>query len=327
MNITAFTSKRFLLPAVLLVVLVLLVTAPLYLSPKIMPLMISFLVYIVLAVSWAIFSGPTGYISLAPAAFFGSGVYVSAVLFGRGGELLPLPVVIIIGGLASFCFAFIVGLATLRLRGIYFTMFSFGLLELARQLIQYYEFNVTGTRGRYIANVGTDTVYYLMLAVFVALMVTAYFIRRSKFGLALKSIGEDEEAAAHNGVNVTMVKVMFFAISSVFMGAAGSIMATGWTYVDPSIAFNLNYSFMPVLMAIVGGTGVLYGPVLGAVGLTYLRQFLLTEASNYYMLIFGAVLIGAIVFMPNGLMGVIQKLVGLVRKWRKGGAAVQNADT
>jgi branched-chain amino acid transport system permease protein len=327
MNIGAFKSKRFLVPAVLLLVLVLLVTAPLYISPKTMPLMISFLMYIVLAVSWAIFSGPTGYISLAPAAFFGSGVYVSALLFGRGGELLPLPVVIIIGGLASFCFAFIIGLATLRLRGIYFTMFSFGLLELARQIIQYYEFNVTGTRGRYIANVGTDTVYYLMLAVFLVLMVTAYFVRRSKWGLALKSIGQNEEAAAHSGVNVTLVKVFFFAISSVFMGAAGSIMATGWTYIDPSIAFNLNYSFMPVLMAIVGGTGVLYGPVLGAVGLTYLRQFLLVEAANYYMLIFGAILVLAILYMPNGLVGVIQKLIGWIRKGRKGGVEVQNANT
>ncbi len=269
--------------------------------------MTSFLMYIVLAVSWAIFSGPTGYISLASAAFFGSGVYISAVLFERGGILLPLPIVIIISGLASFCFALIVGFATLRLRGIYFTMFSFGLLELARQLIQYYEFNVTGTRGRYIASVDADTVYYLMLAVFVALLLTAYFIRRSKFGLALQSIGENEEAASHSGVNVTMVKVITFAISAIFMGATGAIMATGWTYIDPSIAFNLNYSFMPVLMAIVGGMGQLYGPVLGALGFAYLRQFLLIRAANYYMLIFGVILVVAILFMPNGLVGLIQK--------------------
>ncbi len=269
--------------------------------------MTNFLMYIVLTVSWAMFSGPTGYISLASAAFFGTGVYASAVLFGRGEALLPLPAVIVIGGLASSIVALLVGTLTLRLRGIYFIMFTFGLLELVRRLVQYYEFNVTGTRGRYIASVDADTVFYVMLAIFVVLMLTAYFIRHSKFGLALQSIGENEEAAAHAGVNVTMVKVITFAISAFFMGVAGAIIATGWVYIDPSIAFNMNYSFLPVLMALVGGMGQLYGPVIGAVGFAYLRHLLLSRAPDYWMVIFGIILVLFIVFLPNGLVGLIQK--------------------
>jgi len=212
MDIITFITRRSSLLGLLLLILVLLATAPLYMPPQTMPLITEFLMYIVLTVSWAIFSGPTGYISLAPAAFFGTGIYVSAVLFGRGEALLPLPAVIVIGGLASFIIALLVGTLTLRLRGIYFTIFTFGLIELARRLVQYYEFNVTGTRGRYIASVDADTVFYIMLAIFVALMLTAYFIKHSKYGLAQQCSGENEEAADHSGVDVTMVKVIAFAI-------------------------------------------------------------------------------------------------------------------
>ena len=95
------------------------------------------------------------------------------------------------------------------------------------------------------------------------------------------------------------------------MGAAGAIMATRWTYIDPGIAFYPFYSFMPVLMAIFGGMGQLYGPVIGAVIFTYLEEILITRFSYYYMLIFGAILVIAILYLPDGLVGLIQKL------WRR----------
>jgi branched-chain amino acid transport system permease protein len=272
--------------------------------------------YIIITVSWTIFSGPTGYISLAPAAFFGVGVYTSALL----GLLLPLPVVIGIGGLASFCLAFLVGALTLRLRGIYFVMFTFGLVELLLHFVLWWEVNITGTTGRVVPTVGNTTVYYIMLIIFAILMVTAYLIKHSKFGLALQSIGEYEEAAAHTGVNVTALKTVTFAISAFFMGAAGAIMATRWTYIDPRIAFNPLISFMPVLMAIFGGMGQLYGPIIGAATFTYLEEFLITRFPYYYMLIFGIIMVVAILYMPNGLVGLVQKL-------RKGDLAGQRANT
>jgi branched-chain amino acid transport system permease protein len=283
-----------------------------------------FLMYIILAVAWTIFSGTTGYISLASAAFFGVGIYAAAIL----GEAMPLIFVVLIGGAASFVLAFIFGAITLRLRGIYFAMFTFGLVLLFKELIYYYEINVEGLRGRFVVLQSNETIYYYLLGIFVVTMIVAYLIGRSKFGLALRSIGQNEEAAAHTGVNVTMVKILTFAVSAIFMGAAGVIMATKWTYVDPGVAFNLMISFTPVLMAIFGGMGNIYGPVIGAVLFAYIQEVLTTgELQKYYMLIFGAVLIGAIVFMPNGLVGVVQKVVGLIQKWRKGGSEVQNANT
>jgi branched-chain amino acid transport system permease protein len=272
--------------------------------------------YVVLTVSWVIFSGPTGYISLAPAAFFGVGIYTSAIL----GKILPLPIVICFGALASFCLALLVGALTLRLRGIYFAIFTFGLVEFIRHLLLFLELTVTGRRGRLVILVDQTIVYYVMLAIFAILLLTSYFIRRSKLGLALQSIGQNEDAAAHTGVNVTMVKVITFAISAFFMGATGAIMATRWTYIDPYTAFNPLYSFMPVLMAIFGGMGQLFGPVIGAAIFTYLEEVLLTRFPYYYMLIFGIILVVAILYLPGGL-------VGLAQKWRKGGLARQHADT
>jgi len=150
-----------------------------------------------------------------------------------------------------------------------------------------------------------------MLIIFVVLLITAYIIRRSKWGLALQSIGEYEEAAAHTGINVTMVKVITFAISAFFMGAAGSIMATRWTYIDPYSAFDALFSFMPVLMAIFGGMGSFFGPLLGAVVFAYLEEILLTEFPYYYKLIFGTVLVVSILYLPNGVVGMVQNI------WRR----------
>ena len=308
MDITRFTSKRFLVPGLLLLILAALATLPLYGSLYNVILITAILMYVIITVSWVTFSGPTGYMSLATAAFFGVGIYTSAILLPNTGEILPLPLVIIIAGLASFILALIVGALTLRLRGIYFAIFTFGLVELMKQLLLYWEFNVTHTRGRFVVLVDNDTVFYMMLGIFVVLMLTAYFIRRSKFGLALQSIGENEEAAAHSGVNVTMVKVITFGISAFFMGAAGAIIATRWTYVDPYIAFNPLFSFMPILMAIFGGTGQLYGPVIGAAIFAYLQETLQTTFPYYYMLIFGIVLVVVISYLPNGLVGLVEKL-------------------
>ena len=317
MDITSLKSiKSLVWGAILLIILILLATLPLYGPGYPVVLLSSILMYVILTVSWVIFSGPTGYISLAPAAFFGVGIYASAII----GKALPFPIVVAIGGLASFCLALLVGALTLRLRGIYFAIFTFGLVMLMQYALLFWELHVTGTRGRFVMVMGYNTVYYYMLGIFVLLLLTAYLIKSSRFGLALQSIGQEEDAAAHTGVNVTMVKVTTFAISAFFMGTAGAVMATKWTYIDPFIAFNPFYSFMPVVMAMFGGMGQLYGSVIGAAILTYLEEFLITKFAEIYMLIFGAILVIAILYLPGGL-------VGLIQEWWKGGLKRQHANT
>jgi len=304
MDIVRVIVKKPFEPGLLLLILILLATSPLYAPEYAVVLLTSIIMYIIITVSWTMFSGPTGYISLAPAAFFGIGVYTSALF----GFVLPLPVVIGMGGLAGFCLALIVGTLTLRLRGIYFVMFTLGLVELLLHFILWWEVNITGTTGRVVPTVANTTVYYIMLIIFAILMLTTFFIRNSKFGLALQSIGEFEEAAAHRGINVNALKTIIFAISALFMGAAGAIMATRWTYIDPKIAFNPLLSFMPVLMAIFGGIRYLYGPIIGAAFFAYVEEFLITRFPYHYMLIFGIIMVVAILYMPDGLVGLIQKL-------------------
>lgn len=285
------------------VILLLLAGLPRFASLYTVVLATSILMYVILTQSWVLFSGPTGYFSLATAAFFGVGIYTAAVL----GFTLPLPIVIITAALISSCLALVVGALTLRLRGIYFIIFTLGLVELIKNVVLWHAIKFTGSRGRFVVLVPNNTIYYVMLGILVALLLTTFLIRRSRYGLALQSIGENEEAAAHTGVNVTMVKVITFGISASFVGAAGAIIATRWTYIDPYIAFKSLYSFMPALMAIFGGMGQFYGPILGATVFAYLEELLITKVPYHYMLLFGAILLIAILYLPDGLVGLVQK--------------------
>jgi len=323
MNTIKVNPRKVWRPALLLTILLLLIALPYGRPGYTVILVYTILMYIILTMSWVIFSAPTGYISLAPAAFFGIGIYTSAVL----GMALPLPVVICIGGLASTCLALLVGALTLRLRGIYFTIFTLGLVELMKQFVLWYELKLTGTRGRFLIPVDNNIIYYVMLAILVTLLLTIYLIRHSKYGLALQSIGQDEDAAAHIGINVTLLKVITFAISAVFMGAAGAIWAIRLTYIDPYIAFDSLNSFMPVLMAIFGGMGQLYGPILGAAVFSYLREVLITRFPYYYMLFIGIILVVSVLYLPNGLVGLVQRRQGLIQKWRKRNQGGQHANT
>jgi len=269
--------------------------------------------YAVLTLAWAIFSGFTGYMSLATAAFYGLGFYIAAVT----NDFLPFAVVIIIAGAVAFVIALLVGALTLRLRGVYFCIFTFALTLLVSNVVMEVERIVTKTRGRFVATETTSTAFYAMLAVMALTFVIALAVRRSRHGLALQSIGEHEEAAAHSGINVVRTKVVIFAVSAITMGMAGAIIATRRTYIDPGIAFNLNTSFLPVLMALFGGMGTLIGPVIGAVVFTYIGELLLTSFPDLYMLLFGVVLILSMLFMPNGIVGLIKVIWGKIRGGRR----------
>jgi branched-chain amino acid transport system permease protein len=304
MNIAQFISGKWFKLGLLGVALALLVALPFYASGYTPILMTSIFMFIVLTVSWTLFSGPTGYMSLATAAFFGVGIYTAAII----GKSVPLPVFVIVGGLISSVLAILIGALTLRLKGVYFAIFTFGLVMLIPQILVFWELQFRGTRGEWVVVMGYNTIYYAMLIILAVLLLVAYLVRRSRFGLALRSIGEYEEAASHIGINVTMVKVLTFALSAFFIGAAGATMATRWTYIDPYIAFNANYSFLPVLMALFGGMGQLYGPVIGAIIFAYLQEKLITRFPEVYMLIFGLILVAAILYLPDGLVGLISKI-------------------
>ena len=274
---------------------------------------------VILAVSWNLFSSPTRYISLASAAFYGLGLYVATFTF----EFLPLPVMALFGGAASFVLAYLIGSITLRLRGVYFTIFTFGVLELLRNLINWILMRFTNNIGRFVR---TDmsaaqlnlTVYHHLLGVLVILVIVAFIIKRSRYGKALVSIGESEDAAAHVGVNTTLLKVTMFAVSAFFMGAAGAVVAMTRRYVDPTTAFNMDYSFLPILMVIFGGTRNIAGPIIGAIVFTQLQTVLITRYPIVYPISIGLVMILVILFLPGGIIGlgynIFEKIAAKVKK-------------
>ena len=316
MKVLSNSNKWYFHIALFAVLVIVLAFLPLYAAGYPVILFAIILMFAIMTLVWTTFSGSTGYVSLATASFFGVGVYATAAL----GRTLPLPLVVFIGGLIATCLAAITGAITLRLRGVYFSIFTFGLVALMQAFILWWEININHVRGRLVVVVDNSIIYYYMLGIFAVLLVAVYLFRRYKYGLALQSIGMNEEATAHIGIDVTRLKIIVFSVSALFVGAAGAILATRWSYIDPYIAFNMNYSFFPVLMAIFGGIGSLYGPIIGAVIFAYLEETLISEFPYYYMLSFGLVLIAAITFLPNGI-------TGLFRRRRRGGAVKSHGDT
>lgn len=329
MDITRFVSthRKLLLVGFLVLILIFITTFPLYTRASHVRLLTIILIYVVLAVSWALFSGTTGYMSLAPAASFGLGIYTMALL----QKELPFFLIISIGGLVAFAFALLIGRVTLRLRGIYFAIFTFGLVVFMTEIIQYLETRLWQRHGQQIIPIDNETLLYTMLVLVVVTVLATYLIRRSRYGLALLSIGGNEEAAEHMGVNTTTVKVFTFAISSFFMGAAGVVAAPSFIYINANIAFSYYYSFMPIFMAIFGGMGQVYGPVIGAVIFGYLEKTLRVQLFSYFMLGFGIIMVAVILFLPNGIVGLVpmlqDKLGGVVRRLRKGGQEERHANT
>lgn len=288
-----------------IVVLAALAFVPSYAGPYPLGLMIGILGYGVLATAWAMFSGPTRYISLATVAFFGLGAYSVAVL----SETLPYPLVLVVAALVGLVVALIVGLATLRLAGIYFVIFTFGLTELVRQLVTYYEVNVTRTLGRYVfLPLGPEHIYWQLLALLAATLSIAFWVRQSRIGLALRVIGDDPVVASHLGVRITRTKLTLFSISCVIMTLAGAIQAPRWTYIEPSIVFNPTTSFLVVIMALLGGPGRLFGPLLGAIPLFLLFEWLSANFPNHYSIILGLLFIAIVFVLPNGVLAAGESL-------------------
>lgn len=271
--------------------------------------------YVVLASAWALFSGPTRYVSLATVAFFGIGAYTVAVL----SEALPYWAVLLVAAGIGLCVALVVGLATLRLAGVYFVIFTFGLAELIRQLVTWYEVNVTGTLGRYIfLPITAEQIYWQLLGLAAITVAIGWFISRSRLGLALKVIGDDETVAAHTGINIAGVKLALFAVSATIITLVGAIQAPRWTYVEPSIVFNPTISFLTLIMALLGGANRLWGPALGAIPLFLLFEWLSANFPNHYSIILGLMFIAIVFVVPRGVLAGVEDLL---RRARKGEAA------
>ncbi|MBL8324240.1 MAG: branched-chain amino acid ABC transporter permease [Rubrivivax sp.] len=256
------------------------------------------LMYVALATSWTLFCGTTRYLSLATSAFFGIGAYTGALTI----EQFDWLAVIALGAAVAAVVAVVMGSAVLHLRGTYFAVLTFGMTELIRHAVTYWEKKVTGTVGRVLTTVpDRDTVYLTVAGLAVLAVAVSLLARRTRFGLALQGIGADEQRAMTLGVNTRVVKVLGFALTAAFAGAVGAAMSVRWTYIDPATVFNPFIGFQTVLIALIGGIATLWGPLIAAIVFSLLAETLRLQAPQLYLMALGFLLILCVLYLPGGL--------------------------
>ncbi|MEI4492939.1 branched-chain amino acid ABC transporter permease [Mameliella alba] len=261
--------------------------------------------YTVLATSWALFSGPTHYISLATAAFFGLGTYCTALGIENGlSYWMTLPIAAVLGALV----AGLVGIATLRLSGVYFVIFTLGLSELVRQIVTWAQ-NVSGQKGLYVLTEITEAhIYWQLLGLGALVYLAGWAIGRSRLGFALRIIGDDEEVARHSGINTARAKVLLFMVSGATASVVGGMLAPRYIYIEPSTAFTPMLSFLVVIMALLGGVGRLWGPIVGVIPFTLLWEAISASFPNQTTLFLGFSFLVIVYLLPRGFVGLLEGL-------------------
>jgi len=304
---TEDTRRRTVRAVVAITTLSILVAAfaavPWFTSDYGLSLMINVMGYLVLTIAWALFSGTTRLVSLATSAFFGVGMYTVAMLV----KVMPLYASFAVAVGVGAVLALIVGVLTLRIAGMFFVIFGFGLSEMMRELLVWWEINQTHTMGRYVyVPFDTTMIYEHLLALAVLVLFVGWLLRRSRFGLALLVIGEDEMVARQVGINVPFSKVVMFIISAMFMTLTGALMAPRFGFINPNFAFNPLVSFQVVIMAFLGGLQRLWGPVLGIIPMIFLSELLQTQFPFWFSVLLGLVFMIIVYFLPNGLTGLLE---------------------
>ena len=269
--------------------------------------------YTVLSTSWSLFSGPTHYISLATAAFFGLGMYV----VGAGLSLFPFPVLVTIAAAVGALLAGLIGLATLRLSGVYFVIFTLGLSEFIRQLVTWFQTTMGTSSGLYVlTDVDEKTIYWQLIIMATFTYFIGWRINRSRLGFALRIIGNDEEVAAHSGINTALVKICLFMISGSIAATTGALLAPRWTYIEPTIAFSPMLSFLVVVMALIGGAHRLWGPVLGVIPFALAWDLITANFPNQTALMLGISFLLIVYAIPHGFVGLGEKYWAKYKHWK-----------
>lgn len=267
---------------------------------------------IAIASSWNIIGGFAGYVSLGHNVFFAIGGYSAAILFAYFGvsPFIGFP----IAGLIAAAFGLIIGMITLRVRGPTFIISTIALVLVTKILLDNWDY-IGGSSGISLTLLDLPVgyvklpFYYVMLAIAVGAVYLAFRIRRSKFGLGLRAISQDETKAEVAGVPTRAYKVLAFALSGLFIGMAGAIWGYYMTYLSPAIFLTILVGAKFVLMTILGGRGTVSGPVVGATLFVVANEFFVAKlgASELNIVATGLLLIAVLLFFPEGIIGTLRK--------------------
>jgi branched-chain amino acid transport system permease protein len=260
------------------------------------------MMYVVLALSWNIISGFTGYTSFGHVAFYGIGAYVCAILVVDHGW--PWIVTLVAAAAVAALIALAVGYPVLRLRGPYFAIAMLGMAEGTRVVATVWDSLTHGGLGiSFPSTENSMSTYYAMLAVMLVTVVVAYIVGHSRFGIRLNAIREDEAAADALGINLTTYKLTAFVLSAVFPAAAGGIQAYKVLYIDPPSVFFVQITIAMALMSMLGGKGTIIGPIVGAVLLYTAQELTWVNFPTAHLIAYGLFIVLVARFMPRGLVG------------------------
>jgi branched-chain amino acid transport system permease protein len=273
---------------------------PWVVSGYVVTLAFFFCVYTALAESYNIVGGYLGYMNLGHASFFGISAYAFGVLYADG---LPFIWAWLAGMMAAVVFAAVMSLPLFRLRGAYFAVASFGLITLL-ELLAHNLGGITGGAAGLSLPPGDrlTTAYYLSLAVAIGSIALVTSVSCSRIGLALMSLREDEEVAAVFGVHGFRYKALALILSAVPPGLIGGVYAWQLAYLNPSSVFGLEIALVPIVMAMLGGVGHVWGPVLGVVFITLVEELLWTKLPYLHLTTYGVVLLLVGFYLPGGLI-------------------------
>ena len=287
--------------------------------------------FVALAQAWNIIGGFTGYASFGQVVFFGIGGYFTAVAMSHWG--VNFWVSLVVSGLVAAAFGALIGLPLLRLKGHYFAIATLGVAEGMREVVT----NVPGLTGggagisvptvgkeATTAYLGNDGFYLLYLGLAAFAVLVGALVSRNKFGFALRAIHQDEDAAAAMGVNTTRAKVAAFALSGLVTGLVGSTYAFQQVTIFPERLFDVDITVLMVVMVVIGGSGTVLGPLLGAVALQFLSEYLRRNFTEVHTFILGAIIIAAVVLLPQGAVNYVREarqsgewsLLANVRRYR-----------
>jgi branched-chain amino acid transport system permease protein len=265
------------------------------------------LVWVTTSVAWNILGGFAGQTSFGFAVFYGLGAYATSMGLNAG---LHRPIALLVGAGVAAVASLFIGLPTFRLRGPYFAIATIGVSEAVRVVMTNLAFT-GGASGYRIAEHGAFNQlvhFYTALSLAAIAVAISILVRRSRFGLALISIHEDEDAASDLGVNPYGAKLLAHALAAGLAAAAGGVFAGYADFIYPGGVFGFDISVAILLMPTIGGVGTIWGPVIGAVVYGFIHEELIASFPGLHLLLYGLLLILIILFEPGGVLGLLQKL-------------------
>jgi len=263
------------------------------------------LLYISLASSWNILGGYTGQVSLGHSAFFGLGALATRLLWFTGWNVL---LAMLVGGAVAIVFALIIGSPAFKLRGAYFTIGTLALGQILFATVGNIFPQISSLPVQDLVSYTLVSRYYLFLAVALITVLVAYLIANSRLGLGMMAVREQEDAAESLGVNAFKHKLFALVISAFLAGLAGGAFAFFQIGYYPQYPFSPIWTLDSTMMAYIGGTGTILGPIIGAIFFVVLKEVLSLNLAEFHPTVFGVLFILVVLFLPGGFMGLWKRI-------------------